>query len=623
MPALFVFLLKVNIALLLFCAGYYLVLRHLTFYTLNRIYLVAAILFATIYPKINLDNFAQNHQQLTNPVQVVILNFKAPAEALVKPLTQPGYWYWFEAAFWLGASVLAVRLFMQLFSLYKLHRNSIPLNIRDHKIRVIHGDAAPFSFWRSIYVNPANHEAADLKAILQHEQVHVNEWHTLDIILAELSTIFYWFNPGVWLMKRAVRENIEFITDQKILNNGADSKQYQYSLVNVSFSAAPQNIVNHFNLSTIKKRIIMMNTKRSSKFNLTRYAFLVPAVVICLLTFSFSKAELIKKSNIAYKAITKSAAKIDIINTVDHGVSKMGASIVNFIQSNDTIKAAKNTASDFTVYTISDTTKKRLHDTVRRIRTTMNYSYTILDSSTRPRIVINGVKTGDEPIIVVDGRVVKNEDINKMSAAKIGSINVEKDARDGKSVIYITSNNTPRVVSGVRINGVTAKRVNGSYMVVDTVKIVNGKLKLDTVYLSNNNPVIVRGMSGETINGSMVYTTTVPDDKRKVLLNKMRGLIVTSNGTVIKTDSVKLGNSIKKFNTFAYTISGRNHENNINNLSNKLIFIDGKEATARDMKKLSAANIESMSSQSGDEVIKKYGDKAKDGVLFITTKKAK
>lgn len=50
MPALFVFLLKVNIALLLFCAGYYLVLRPLTFYTLNRIYLLAAIIFASIYP---------------------------------------------------------------------------------------------------------------------------------------------------------------------------------------------------------------------------------------------------------------------------------------------------------------------------------------------------------------------------------------------------------------------------------------------------------------------------------------------------------------------------------------------------------------------------------------------
>jgi bla regulator protein BlaR1 len=69
-----------------------------------------------------------------------------------------------------------------------------------------------------------------------HEQVHVNQWHTIDILLAELSSIFYWFNPGIWLMKKAVRENIEFITDRKILNKGIDSKTYQYSLVSVSFN---------------------------------------------------------------------------------------------------------------------------------------------------------------------------------------------------------------------------------------------------------------------------------------------------------------------------------------------------------------------------------------------------
>ncbi|MGZ3836490.1 MAG: hypothetical protein ACXVB0_23445, partial [Mucilaginibacter sp.] len=65
MPALFTFLFKVNIALVLFCLGYYAVLRHLTFYTLNRIYLVVAILFASVYPLININSFVQNHQQFT------------------------------------------------------------------------------------------------------------------------------------------------------------------------------------------------------------------------------------------------------------------------------------------------------------------------------------------------------------------------------------------------------------------------------------------------------------------------------------------------------------------------------------------------------------------------------
>src|SRR6185312_17397983 len=103
MPALFTLLFKINIALVLFCLGYYLVLRHLTFYTLNRIYLVAAILFSSIYPWINISGFMQRHQQFTAPVQYVILQWRAPAEKLVKPLCQYNYWYWAEVIFWAGA----------------------------------------------------------------------------------------------------------------------------------------------------------------------------------------------------------------------------------------------------------------------------------------------------------------------------------------------------------------------------------------------------------------------------------------------------------------------------------------------------------------------------------------
>jgi beta-lactamase regulating signal transducer with metallopeptidase domain len=308
MPALFVFLLKVNVALLLFCAGYYLVLRHLTFYTLNRIYLVTAILFASIYPQINLSGFFQQHQQIAKPVQTVILNWQAPAEALVKPIAKPDYWYWIEVIFWAGVILLALRLIMQLYSLFKLYRSSTTAQLHNHEVRIMNGNSGPFSFWKSIYINPANHEPADLKSILLHEQIHVSEWHTIDVLLAELSTIFYWFNPGVWLMKKAIRENIEFITDRKILKSGVDTRPYQYSLVSVSFAASsPNAIFNHFNISAIKKRIIMMNANRSSKFTLSHYAVIMPLILICLIAFNSSKAELVKKSVKIIPVISKNS----------------------------------------------------------------------------------------------------------------------------------------------------------------------------------------------------------------------------------------------------------------------------------------------------------------------------
>jgi bla regulator protein BlaR1 len=343
MPALFVFLFKVNIALLLFCAGYYLVLRHLTFYTLNRIYLVAAIIFATIYPKINLSGFLERHQQMAKPVQVIILNWQAPAKALIKPIVQPNYWLWAEVVLWAGVVLFALRLLMQLYSLYKLYRSSTAATIHNHDVRVINSDTGPFSFWKSIYINPAKHDPSDLRSILLHEQIHVSEWHTLDVLLAELSTIFYWFNPGVWLMKKAVRENIEFITDRKILKSGVDTRHYQYSLVSVSFVASPSNtLFNHFNISAIKKRIIMMNANRSSKFMLSRYAVIMPLILICLIAFNSSKAELVKKSVKTIPILTKSS-------NVDLGLTPI-------------VIADKLTHNDKNIKTT--VTKKNKHDSV-------------------------------------------------------------------------------------------------------------------------------------------------------------------------------------------------------------------------------------------------------------------
>lgn len=316
MPALFIYLIKVNIALLVFCLGYYAVLRHLTFYTLNRVYLVTAILFSALYPFIDLSAFINRHQEIARPVQVVIIDWQAPTNAVTEVVSRHNQWYWLQMAFWAGVLIFTIRLALQLLSLYRLHKKSEPMQVRHYMIRVIKGDINPFSFWQNIYVNPDNHPPHELEAILEHEQIHVNDWHTLDILLGEVSTVFYWFNPGIWLMKKAIRENIEFITDRKILQKGIDCKVYQYSLINVNFGAKSNAIVNHFNISTIKKRIMMMNAKKSSSINLSRYMLLIPTVMVLLLVFSVSKAELNKAaSNSAHlfnKALNTVAQQLNI-----------------------------------------------------------------------------------------------------------------------------------------------------------------------------------------------------------------------------------------------------------------------------------------------------------------------
>jgi len=628
MPVLFVFLLKVNIALLLFCAGYYLVLRHLTFYTLNRIYLVAAILFSTIYPQINISGFAGRHQQLSRPVQNVVINLQAPARALITPLTRPDYWRWVEVIFWTGALVLAIRLLMQLYSLFKLYRNSKPSKVYDHDIRLIDTDAGPFSFWNSIYVNPANHEPADLKAILLHEQVHVSEWHTLDILLAELSTIFYWFNPGVWLMKKAVRENIEFITDRKILNKGVDTKSYQYSLVSVSFAASANPIVNHFNISTIKKRIIMMNAKRSSKFKLTRYAFLVPAVVALLLVFSISKAALVTESHHTYKALSNTMKKFHRM------VATRYASATPVI-AKENRKITAPTAIG--VSKIVDTLKKG------------NVSIGTTAHADSLTYVINGVK-------------MKKSDFKNLDPDKIYSIEILTgeqankllDEIDGKhSVLFVTTDdseagkkfkekidelNDHRFTIAGNISNFKTFKPDSNFMMdskaqkwkelMPRVKLSAAQRRKQLKALANaNSKWIITDNSAPVIVGGRNDSLLISDMKMH-----------TGFGPMVYT--IKPGSKAESERAMVYAVPGRglayspraavtinglnfNSETSISHLSGKLIMINGKEASERDLKKLSAADIESMSVRSGEEVTKQYGDKAKDGVLFIETKKRK
>lgn len=291
MPAFFLILFKINLVLVLFAAAYYLVLRQLTFYVINRVFLVFGVLFSTVYPLIDLtDLFHQQHPQHVN----LLPNFNQKVVLLVQPVLKNELWQWISIFFCLGVVIMASRLIVQFISLYKIHQKSTVGYLDNFKVRVLKQPVSPFSFWQTIYVNPSLHDEKELHVILSHEQVHVKQWHSLDIILSELTIVFYWFNPGVWLMKKAVKENLEFIADEKILQKGIDKKAYQYGLINVSTLAPAASMVNNFSLSDLKKRIKMMNAKRSSNFNLSRYFLVLPLLLIFSLAFTVSKKSMVK-----------------------------------------------------------------------------------------------------------------------------------------------------------------------------------------------------------------------------------------------------------------------------------------------------------------------------------------
>lgn len=629
MPVLFTFLFKVNIALVLFCLGYYLVLRRLTFYTLNRVYLITAILFSSLYPWMNINNFVQRHQQLTSPVQNVIIRWKAPAENLVRPLQQHNYWYWAGVVFWIGVALLAVRLIIQLISLYRLHKNSEPGEVHNYAVRLINGDVSPFSFWRNIYINPHKLSPNDLEKVLEHEYIHVSQWHTLDILLAELSTVFYWFNPGIWLMKQAVKENIEFITDRKILQKGADSKQYQYSLLNVSMAASPNKLVNNFNISTIKKRIIMMNSRRSSRFSLTRYMVIVPAVIALLLVFSISKAAIAKKEIFPFHIITAAINNVAAINN-DKPVAHISKPLP---ETKDKVKFSITAKGDTIYAGKSKDGKKTMLITSDKTKDSVGY-------------VINGAKATRSDLEALDpGKVYSLDMVPAEQAKKYVDFTLDKP-----EILFVTTEDSEKGKSlKERMDkdmdgGVLARdrniAISGSGDIAPPPPPPGGNYSIATTTVTADAAPRVSGYGNVKSDTKVTKTYTVTavpkvntstyivlaDGTKKVMKDVYVIRDTPGDAVVMKddgADQVRIvgRNGDVKHLTYKIDKLDRNDETTIDdfNKNNVLYVVNGK--IVKNLKGVSAADISSISVLKDEAAIKKYGDKGKNGVMEVTTRK--
>jgi hypothetical protein len=128
------------------------------------------------------------------------------------------------------------------------------------------------------------HSEDELQRIILHEMVHVKQKHTIDLVIGECLSIINWYNPFAWLIRNAIRQNLEFIADKNVLDKGYDKKEYQYLLLKV-IGLSQYSIANNFSLPNLKKRIIMMNKMKSATRHLTRFLFALPLLSVVLLAF--------------------------------------------------------------------------------------------------------------------------------------------------------------------------------------------------------------------------------------------------------------------------------------------------------------------------------------------------
>ncbi|HTM99296.1 MAG TPA: M56 family metallopeptidase, partial [Pedobacter sp.] len=240
-----------NVALMLAgCFMFYkLLLQKETFFPLNRFVLLGCLFLSFSLPLIPVPQQwsfrkASTEIQLSDAKNTVLKNESLPIADNVKPVTpapnttktsvfkeisplQIMIWI-----YWLGVIIFGLNFLFQLCILiYKSYARPF---IQDGKFRIVElsGEQAPCSFANNIFINPDKYDWETYSQIILHEKIHIEQGHSYDIVLAELALIFQWFNPFAWFYRKAMEDNLEFLTDNELLTHSdIEPASYQMSLV--------------------------------------------------------------------------------------------------------------------------------------------------------------------------------------------------------------------------------------------------------------------------------------------------------------------------------------------------------------------------------------------------------
>ncbi len=213
------------------------------------------------------------------------------AEITISPNTFPEYnmtlFQILSVVYFTGVIIFSFRFLVQGYRLFRLFKKSEKVKQNGMTFVLLKEGSPAFSFFNFIFLDKDLYSMKENpEHIIRHETVHVRQMHSIDIILVEMLIIVQWFNPFIYLLKRSVVENNEFLADRKMAKQFTDVSDYKLLLLNNALPKETWFQTNNFSYSLIKKRFKMMEKEKSKmRLILSTLGFLV---VFALVTVSCS-----------------------------------------------------------------------------------------------------------------------------------------------------------------------------------------------------------------------------------------------------------------------------------------------------------------------------------------------
>lgn len=253
---------------------YYVFLQKEKMYGFNRFYLLFSLVFSCTVPFISIQSEAQK------PVNRLQKTIEATQQVMDITPKQESF-NWMNLIWILYGIVTLIFLTRTIISYLKIKNlKGEKMIYQNQNIIITNEPISPFSFWNTIYLgkNYLIDNKIDSRIFL-HEKSHLEQKHSIDIIIVEIIKTFTWFNPSVCFYKKAMITNHEFLADESVLKNDFAIKDYQNLILEEIISSQNYNLTHTFNFKNTKKRFIMMNTKKSKLADLKK-VISIPVLLI-------------------------------------------------------------------------------------------------------------------------------------------------------------------------------------------------------------------------------------------------------------------------------------------------------------------------------------------------------
>ena len=632
MGTFLVYILKSSLCLALFYLFYRLLLSKETFHRFNRIALLGVMLISCLLPLVRVT--VDRATVVNTSVMLVeedMLMYPWEMQTVVQEEAAFPWREWLVAVYLLGIFFFLLRNLWSLVRMLYLIRHSRCRQMENGICLVIHqAGFAPFSWMKYIVISQTDLDENGTD-ILIHEEAHIRNRHSWDLLLVELCVWLQWFNPAAWLLKQELQNVHEYEADEAVLRQGIDAKRYQMLLIKKAVGARLYSIANSFNHSSLKKRITMMIRKKSNPWARAKYLYVLPLAAVTVAAF-------------ARPEISEPLDEISSVKVND-------LSAITGKNSPENLSVAATSAADVTL---------KMKVTDQSGSPIVGASVLIVNSTSGTLTDSEGnftLKVGDDQRISVSYIGMKSVELSVKECLEkqIKEVRLTSDADSGPQLTVVSQSSESASQKAPQHNTTSEpQNTEEVFMVVENMPEFPGGLNACLKFLADH-VAYPKEAAEKKIQGRVIVQFVVMKDGSIANARVIRSVDPLLDAEALRViglmpkwkPGTQRGQAVNVKFTMPITfrldkdstdmqpalvgkvieISGATKENNQkafhfpDGKETPLVVVDGEEISVSSLEKLSSDTFESINVFKGETAINRFGEKGKNGVLLITTKK--